>query len=54
MMEKKVLDPARLDVVIAILLALVSLTTALAARRKCYNKNDGSRFASFSDRGSLV
>jgi hypothetical protein len=31
MMEKKILDPARMNVVIAILIALVSLTTALAA-----------------------
>lgn len=33
MTERKFLDPARLDVVIAILIALVSLTTALAAWR---------------------
>jgi hypothetical protein len=33
MMEKKFLDPARMDVVIAILIALVSLSTALAAWR---------------------
>ncbi len=33
MTEKKTLDPARMDVVIAVLIALVSLTTALAAWR---------------------
>lgn len=33
MTERKLLDPARLDVVIAILITLVSLTTALAAWR---------------------
>jgi hypothetical protein len=33
MIERKPLDPARMDVVIAILIALVSLTTALAAWR---------------------
>src|SRR5919109_2954597 len=33
MKEKKPLDPARMDVVIAVLIALVSLTTALAAWR---------------------
>lgn len=33
MKEKKIIDPARLEVVIAILIALVSLTTALAAWR---------------------
>lgn len=33
MIQRKLLDPARLDVVIAILIALVSLTTALAAWR---------------------
>lgn len=33
MTEKKFLDPARMDVVIAVLIALVSLTTALAAWR---------------------
>ena len=33
MRERKPLDPARMDVVIAILIALVSLTTALAAWR---------------------
>src|ERR1043165_7569481 len=33
MTEKRRLDPARMDVVIAILIALVSLTTALAAWR---------------------
>ncbi len=33
MTEKKMLDPARMDVVIAVLIALVSLTTALAAWR---------------------
>ena len=33
MTERKGLDPARLDVVIAVLIALVSLTTALAAWR---------------------
>jgi hypothetical protein len=33
MTEKKMLDPARMDVLIAVLIALVSLTTALAAWR---------------------
>lgn len=33
MTERKLLDPARLDVAIAVLIALVSLTTALAAWR---------------------
>lgn len=33
MKEKKIIDPARLEVMIAILIALVSLTTALAAWR---------------------
>ncbi|HEX6033327.1 MAG TPA: hypothetical protein VFY83_02790, partial [Anaerolineales bacterium] len=33
MKEKKPLDPARLDLTIAVLIALVSLTTALAAWR---------------------
>src|SRR5690349_8295759 len=33
MRERKPLDPARLDVIIAVLIALVSLTTALAAWR---------------------
>lgn len=33
MTEKKYLDPARLDIAIAVLIALVSLTTALAAWR---------------------
>jgi len=33
MTERKFLDPARMDVVIAVLIALVSLTTALAAWR---------------------
>ena len=33
MIARKLLDPARLDMVIAILIALVSLTTALAAWR---------------------
>jgi hypothetical protein len=33
MTEKKMLDPARMDVVIAVLIALISLTTALAAWR---------------------
>ena len=33
MMKRKLFDPARLDVVIAVLIALVSLTTALAAWR---------------------
>src|SRR6185503_4241674 len=33
MTEKKRFDPARMDVMIAILIALVSLTTALAAWR---------------------
>lgn len=33
MTEKKIFDPARIDVMIAVLIALVSLTTALAAWR---------------------
>lgn len=33
MLERKSLDPARLDLVIAVLIALVSLTTALAVWR---------------------
>src|SRR5215213_6932184 len=33
MTERKPLDPARMDVVIAVLIALVALTTALAAWR---------------------
>ena len=33
MTEKRVIDPARMDVLIAVLIALVSLTTALAAWR---------------------
>ena len=33
MTERKYLDPARMDVAIAVLIALVSLTTALAAWR---------------------
>lgn len=33
MTQKKILDPARMDVLIAVLIALVSLTTALAAWR---------------------
>ncbi len=33
MTEKKRFDPARMDVIIAVLIALVSLTTALAAWR---------------------